>query len=274
MLATALLVFREVLEAALIVTIVLAATRELAARKRYIAFGILLGVCAAVLVAVFAGRLAELAGGVGQELFNASVLLAAAAMIGWHVVWMARHGRVLATQIRALGAQLSAGERSLTALTVLVALAVAREGSEVVLFLYGMSAGGIAGSALLGGSFAGLCAGVACGGVLYFGLLQIPMGQFFRVTNGLLMLLAAGLAAQAARFLVQADLLPALGNRLWDTSWLLSEQSLAGQVLHVLVGYTARPSGMQVLFYVSTVIIFIVGARLCRPLAQRAESPA
>jgi high-affinity iron transporter len=87
-------------------------------------------------------------------------------------------------------------------------------------------------------------------------------------------LLAAGLASQSARYLVQADWLPALGQRLWDSTWLLSEQSLPGQMLHVLVGYSARPSGMQVLFYIATVSAFVVGVKMFSAPARLARTAA
>jgi high-affinity iron transporter len=273
MLAITLLVFREVLEAALIITIVLAATRSIESRLRLVGLGIVLGSAGAVLVAMFARQLSELAGGMGQELFNAGVLLAAAAMIGWHVVWMARHAATLTSQLRAVTQSVKAGDRSLFALSLLVGLAVMREGSEVVLFLFGMTAGGLEPDALIAGALVGLTAGALSGAVLYFGLLRLPLTQFFRVTNGLLILLAAGLASQAARYLTQADVLPAIVNSLWDTSALLSEQSLPGQMLHVLVGYTARPSAMQLIFYVTTAIAFLIGARICRPQAPAVAAP-
>ena len=77
-----------------------------------------------------------------------------------------------------------------------------------------------------------------------------------------LLLLAAGMASQGARFLVQADLLPSLGPKLWDTSTLLSDRSLLGQTLHALIGYDARPAGIQVLFYVVTGAL-MTGASVC-----------
>lgn len=263
MLATALLVFREVLEAALIVTIVLAATRAVARRTRFVGAGIAMGIAGAVGVAMLAGQLAGLADGIGQELLNSSILLAAVAMIGWHVVWMARHGRQLAIHVNSLGAAVRDGEQPLTALTILVSLAVAREGSEIVLFLYGMAAGGVAPESLVAGTLAGLLSGAVLSLVLYLGLLRIPLRHFFSVTNWMLVLLAAGLASQSARYLIQADVLPALGSNIWDSSGVLSDQSLTGQVLHVLVGYSARPAGMQILFYVATVLLFAIGVKLC-----------
>ncbi len=99
MLGIALLVFREVLEAALIVTILCVATCGVSCRGWFVSGGLALGVLGAVLVAVFADRLADAFSGVGQKLFNAGVLLAAVGMIGWHVLWMSRHGRAMAFEM-------------------------------------------------------------------------------------------------------------------------------------------------------------------------------
>jgi high-affinity iron transporter len=257
--AIALLVFREVLEAALIVTIVCAATRGVARRGWYVGGGIALGVLGALIMARCAGLLADALSGVGQEVFNAGVLLLAVAMIGWHVVWMASHGRELARDMKAVGSAVQSGSRSLAMLLTVVALAVLREGSEVVLFLYGMVAGGADG--VIAGLALGVSGGVAVGFALYFGLLRIPLRYFFSATNGLLVLLAAGLASTAARFLVQANLLPALGARAWDLSWLLSNGSLLGKTLGVLIGYDAAPAGIQVLFYGVTLLLLLTGMR-------------
>jgi high-affinity iron transporter len=264
MFANLLLVFREVLEAALIVSIVAAATRGVPLRGRWIGGGIVAGVLGAVLVAAFASGIAEAMEGMGQEWFNAAVLLAAVAMIGWHVVWMSRHGRELAQQMKQVGSAVVSGSRPLTALLVVVAIAVLREGSEVVLFGYGLMASGESAGGLALGGVLGLLAGVAVGFAMYFGLLKIPMRHFFTATNGLLVLLAAGLASEAAGKLVQADALPALVDTLWDSSWLLSDDSLLGKTLHVLVGYTAQPSGIQIAFYAATVVLLLVGMRLSR----------
>lgn len=269
----ALLVFREVLEAALIITIVCAATRGVPRRALFVGGGLILGVLGAMLVALFAGALANAFSGVGQEVFNASVLLAAVTMISWHVLWMSSHGRAMALEMKALGGAVQSGSSSLMMLLLVVALAVLREGSEVVLFLYGMVASGAVG--VLGGLALGVIAGTAVGFALYFGLLRIPLRHFFSATNAMLMLLAAGLAASAARYLVQANLLPALTDPLWDSSWLLSNGSLAGQTLHILIGYDARPSGIMLMFYTATLLILLGGVRwLARPAAPRAGHAA
>jgi high-affinity iron transporter len=261
MFGVALLVFREVLEAALIVTIVAAATRGVVGRARFIGGGIGLGIVGAIVVALFAGVIEEAIGGSGQELFNACVLLAAVLMIGWHVIWMSSHGRELAQQMQSVGHAVKTGSSSLAMLLAVVALAVLREGSEIVLFLYGMAAGGAGRADLLLGVPLGIAGGTAVGFALYFGLLRIPMRHFFTATNWMLVLLAAGLASSAARFLIQANWLPAWDNQVWNTSALLDNGSVVGQALHILVGYEARPAGMQIAFWLATVALLVLGMR-------------
>ena len=278
MLATAVIVFRETLEAALIVSIVMAACQGVPGLTRWVTLGVVAGLFGSALVAAFAGTLAQFASGMGQELFNAAILLTAVLMLGWHTVWMSHHGQELGQNVSAISAEVAAQSRPLTALAIVTGVAVLREGSEMVLFLYGIAStsAGSESLAMLGGGALGLLGGLAVGAAFYIGLLRIPLSIFFSATNALLLLVAAGMAAQAAGFLVQADLLPPLVPMLWDSSALLSEASLPGKIVHVLTGYVARPSGIQFLFYLATLII--VGglmmflhrkkrARLAMPLA-------
>jgi high-affinity iron transporter len=254
MIGSAVIVFREVLEAALIVAVMLGASRGAIGHRRWIAAGIGIGVVGACIVAAFAGRISDALDSRGQELFNATVLLVAVAMLAWHNVWMSAHGRKLADDMRRLGHDVTVGVKPLSAMLVVTALAVLREGSETVLFLYGLTAGGTGHSALLAGGALGLASGVALGFLLYRGLLRIPLRRFFTVTGWIVLLLAAGLAASAADYLNQAGLLTVLSSPVWDSSNLLSQSSLFGQTLHVLVGYQDRPTGIGLIFYVATIL--------------------
>lgn len=255
MMATAIIVLREVLEAALIVGLVLAATRGVPRRGLWVAAGILGGALGAAIVAGFAGSIAAAASGMGQEIFNAAILFAATLMLVWHTVWMSSHGREIAARMSAVGTAVREGERPLYAVAIVIALAVLREGSEIVLFLYGIAAAGGGVLPMLSGGLLGLAGGAAMGAALYLGLLRIPTRYLFALTTWLIVLLAAGMAAQGAGYLSQAGLLPSLGRALWDSSAVLSERSLAGQALHVLVGYVARPSGIQLAFYAATILL-------------------
>lgn len=253
MLATLIIVFREVLEAGLIIGIVMAATRGVSRRGLWLAAGIAGGVAGACVVALFADTLAGLMYGTGQELFDASVMGVAVVMLTGHNVWMAREGRHIAEEMKALGADVTSGRRSLVALTVVVGVAVLREGSELVLFLYGivLSAGDSIASMLVGGA-AGLTLGAGVSALMYAGLLRVPSRYLFSVTSGLITLLAAGMAAQSVVFLQQAGWVTALSHVVWDSSALLSDGSIPGRALHTLVGYVARPTAMQLLVYMLT----------------------
>lgn len=273
MIAALIIVFREVLEAALVVGIVLAAARGVPFARRWVSFGILGGIAGAAVVAQFAGAISGALDGYGQELFNASVLLAAVTMLAWHVIWMSSHGRRLASQMRMVGEAVRSGARPLYALALVVGLAVMREGSETVLFLYGLAAsdGGFA-SAVSGGA-AGLAGGAAVGALLYFGLLRIPARHLFAVTNWMIALLAAGMAAQAVSFLAAADLL-ALGPELWDTSALLSQNGIVGKILHTLVGYMDRPTAVQAAAYLATLLMLQATAMAVSRRQQQVASGA
>ena len=102
MLGALVIVFREVLEAGLIIGIVMAASRGAPGRGAWIAAGVLAGVVGAGIIALFAGAIADAFEGSGQELLNATVLAGAVLMLMWHNAWMARHGRELAAEMSAV----------------------------------------------------------------------------------------------------------------------------------------------------------------------------
>jgi high-affinity iron transporter len=272
MLGTALIVFREVLEASLIVGIVGAATRGIAGRGRWIATGLALGLVGSILVAFGAEAISSVAEGMGQELFNATILGIAVAMLAWHNIWMSVHGRELSENAKKIGGDIRTGSKELSVLAVVVLIAVLREGSETVLFLYGIAAsGGNSASTMITGGVVGLVGGVAVGWLLFAGLLRIPIRHFFTATSVLVLLLAAGMASQAARFLIQANVLPSLASPLWDTSSIVSNGSLAGKALTGIVGYDAQPAGMQVAFFVVVAAAIVAGMTWAR---RRHPSPS
>ena len=263
MISSLLIVFREVIEAGLIVGIVLAATTGVPGRARAVAGGVSAGVLGACLVAAFAGEIANLFQGSGQELFNAAILLLAVAMLTWHNVWMASHGREMARELKAAGHQVRTGERTLTALSVVVGVAVLREGSEVVLFLYGIAAqGGTSAAGMVAGGGLGLAAGAVISALMYFGLLTIPAGKLFQVTSGLITLLAAGMAAQAVIYLQNGGWLEFLTGTVWDTGWLIQDDSITGRLLHTLVGYSQAPNGAQLIAYGATIVMILALMRM------------
>lgn len=261
MVAALVIVFREVLEAGLIIGVVLAASRGVPGRGRTVGLGILTGVAGSAVVAAFAAQITSAFEGRGQELFTAAVLILAVLMLAWHVIWMAEHTHELTSRLRQLGHDVALGSRSVAALGTVVALAVMREGSEVVLFLTGIFLQSTEGAvALTLGAAGGLALGAAVSAGVYLGLAAVPVRYLFAVTSVLVTLLAAGLAAQAVQQLASAGLVSVLDSTLWDSTWLLSEDSWPGRVLHVLVGYMDRPTLLQAIVYVVTAAtIFVLG---------------
>jgi high-affinity iron transporter len=270
--AALIIVFREVFEAGLIVGIVLAVTKGVPHRALWITGGVAAGVLGSCLMAVFAGVISQAFAGSGQELVNATVLSIAVVMLTWHNAWMARHGRELAAQFRAAGEAVASGSKSLVALAIVVCIAVLREGFEVVMFLYGVLATeGATGFDVFLGGVAGMLLGAVICAATYFGIVTIPQRYLFSVTSFMIAFLAAGMAAQAIGFLEQANVVQALDQVVWDSSGLLSDNSILGRILHTLIGYNDRPTLMQLVVYCATLgVMFVLMKLLAPPPRQRA----
>ncbi len=272
MLGAAIIVFRKVIEAGLIVGIVLAATEGVLGRTKYVIAGIAAGVLGASLLAAFAGSLSNALEGMGQEVFNASILAIAVVMLAWHNVWMARHGRELAAELKAAGHAVATGHKTLMALATVVGIAVLREGSEVVLFLYGNMVANNSGVwEVLAGLVIGLATGAALSMAMFLGLILIPTRYLFSVTTYLITFLAAGMASRCVHFLDQADILSLWSSTLWDTSWILPVGTLAGRILQTLIGYDDRPSIMQAIVYLTTLAAIFGAMRIFGPAKPQAK---
>jgi high-affinity iron transporter len=265
--ATALIVFRESLEAALFVGIIAAATRELAGRSRWLSGGIGLGALGAVLLALMAERLSGWMDGLGQDLVNIAVLATALVLLLWHCIWVSAHASEMVQQARAVGHSVKQGQRTPWALLLVVALAVLREGAETVLFVGGSLVGStaVSGAAVLTAGALGLAGGVLVGAAVYAGLTHIPTRRVFAVTNLLVAVLAASIASQLMRAVAQAGFVEAGTAPLWDTSSWLSMQSPLGALLHGLVGYDAQPSALQALAYAAVLLLIALATRWLAP---------
>lgn len=278
MFGTALIVFRESLEAALFVGIVAAATRGVPGRSRWLAAGVGAGIFGALALAGAAGEISAMADGLGQDLVNAGILGVALAMLAWHCIWVSTHGKEMSLEARRLGSSVREGGRKPWALMTAVGLAVLREGAETVLFVSGLATGSTESwTGMAVGAAGGLAAGVGAGSLIYLGLSRVRADHLFKVTNALILLLAGSIASQLARSLAQAGLVNAWSATLWDSSRLLPTDSPVGVVLHALAGYDAQPSGLQLAFYLGTVLAIALATRLVRqqrPRNVRAPAPA
>ncbi|RMH52992.1 MAG: iron permease [Zetaproteobacteria bacterium] len=268
MIAAALILFREMLEMALVLGVLLAATGTVPTARRWIGLGTLVGAAGAVVLAVFMEQLESSFDGDGEFLFNAVVLAVASALIGWTTLWMQRHGREMSARMRAVGAAVHQGEAPVAALATIAAAAVMREGSEAVFFLFGaIQATDDEGWGLLAGALLGVVGAILIGWGVFRGLRRIPLDRIFTVVSALLVLIAAGMASQAAWNLVAIDRLPPLVDPLWDSSALLDPDGVAGGLLHALIGYDPQPSGMQMAVFLT--VLLLLGTMVLRRRPER-----
>lgn len=265
MFATALIVFRESLEAALFVGIVAAATRQLAGRGRWLSSGVALGVLGALILGVAAQHVSEWFDGLGQDVVNIAVLSVALVMLLWHCIWVASHSREMAGDARRLGTAVQQGERRPWALLVAVALAVLREGAETVLFVSGAITGTETGTGtVVAAVLVGVGLGAAVGLLIYTGLARMASRHLFTTTNVLIAILAGSIGSQLVKSLAQAGFIERWTAPLWDTSAWLAPDSALGTLLRALVGYDARPSAAQLASYVGVLALIYLGNRLLR----------
>lgn len=270
MLSTALVIFREALEIALIIGVVLAATKGASDRYKWVLSGLGIGILGSAFVAMFTDKISQAAEGLGQELFNAGILMVAAFFIGWTVVWMSKHAKDMMANMKKVGNKVVSGELPFYALTSVIAIAMLREGSEIVLFTYAMLTSGQSVSSIVMGSLIGGSGGILLGVLIYLGLVQISTKYLFRVTSWMLMLLVAGLMSQAAGYLVAAGHFENLAQTMWDTSWLLSDDGIIGQTFQILIGYTAKPMAIQLIFYITTLGVILTMLKIINSGTSRA----
>ncbi|MNV14699.1 Ferrous iron permease EfeU [compost metagenome] len=186
---------------------------------------------------------------------------------------MGIHGRELAARVQGVGDAVARGESSLTVMAVVAAVAVLREGSEIVLFLYSIAASTQSStSSMFVGGLLGIAAGSFLSWGLYRGLVAIPLNRLFGITSWLIALLAAGMAGRAAAILAGADLLPAWGYEVWDTSSLIADGSMPGRVLQALLGYSDRPMGVQLVAWVLTFATLVIGGYLIQNRSSRTSA--
>jgi len=258
MISSFIIVFREMLEMALVLGVLLAATRGGGTTRRWIVIGSSAGFLGAVIVALLMEELESSIDGNGEFLFNAAVLALASLMIAWTVIWMQQHGRQITARMKTVARSVTEGSLPHTALFFVSLAAVMREGSEAFFFLFGFAQSGEERASLFAGGLTGMMIGILVGYLVYRGLLYVSLKYLFQVTGWLLMLLAAGMASQAAWNLVVIDLLPPMIDTLWDSSAWLSQESIAGKILHVLVGYDDSPSAMQLLVFVVVLVAIML----------------
>ena len=252
----ALVIFREFLEMAILLGIILAATKNVRGRGVYIATGAMCGVFCAAVLAFFTKQLAMAFDSIGDEVFDSVVILFTVFVIGWTAVWMQGYTLYIKQEVDSIATQIESGNTHKVLLTLMVAGTIFREASEIVLFIYSIiTSSSVSSVDCLSGFLIGAVGGLSFGVALYFGLLKFAGKYVFKICSILLIFIAAGLAAQAAGILTSVGVLTNLTCSAWDSSWLISDGSILGRILKILIGYEAKPNMMQIAFYCATLTV-------------------
>ncbi len=248
LLNSVVIVLREVLEAALLLSVLLASGRFLHTNNRWVAAALSIGIIGAASYGYFLESVSEWFDGVGQEVCNALLQFGTFALLAAIVFQIP--GR--------LDNRGNSSRKVATLMAAAVALAITREGAEILVYVSGFWSMTDFFSAVAIGSVIGACIGFSIGVLIYYLLLAQPIRRAPATSVVLLALIAAGISSQATRLLIQADWISAAGP-IWDTSNILSEQSLAGQLMYALIGYEASPAAIEVLVHVGSMLI-VIGA--------------
>ncbi|MDT8333809.1 iron uptake transporter permease EfeU [Roseomonas gilardii] len=273
MLVPFLIMFREGLEAALIIGLV-AGYLGRTGRREWLPL-VWLGIGAGVLVSLGAGLALELLSAEfpqrGQEIFEAVVGLVAVGMLTAMVFWMRRAARSVKAEMQDRIDAALMGERRGLALLAMVFLAVAREGLEAAVFLLAVMRQSPGPAAPIG-AVAGLLLAVAVGAAITWGGLRLDLRRFFRWSGVLILLVAAGLLAGSLRALHEAGLWNGLQATVFDLSDVLPADGVAGSVLAGIFGYSDRPALGEVLVYL--VFLAVTLPLFLRPVAGAPAVPS
>jgi high-affinity iron transporter len=274
------IVWRESVEALLVVGILYAWLKNGDADARrgipYLWAGVAAGLLAAVTLGAALVGFTEALSGDAQDYFQTGMVLAACVLIVQMVLWMKHHGRSMKRDMEA-SLEKSKQDANWWGVTLLVALAIAREGSETVIFLYGLGFGQSGHVDPM--QYLAVAIGLALA-FLTFYLLQLggkifSWRLFFRVTEIMLLFLAAGLFETGVDKLIDKEILPVVMNQVWDTSWLLDDSSIFGSLVATLSGYRAHPAGMNLIAYaVYWGVIFLLLRRSKSRMAQKSARRA
>ena len=255
--ATFVIVLREGFEAALLLGIVYAYLAQIghADSRRYVTLGATLAVAASVLMGLAVSLLSGPLADVGPDVIALVVIFAAVALLTWHGWWMGRHARELHGDLQRR-VDAAHASHQLWMVGLIAFTGVFREGAETVLFLWGImaQAEGAAGWSSVIGGVAGVALAAAIGWAIFHGGRHISLSRFFTVTTAFIMLLAAGLFATGVGRLQGLGLLP-LSEPVWNTSWLLSDKSVAGGFLSGLIGYRSQPTVPELVVYAGYILV-------------------
>ncbi len=282
MLGSFLIFLREGIEGSLIVTLM--CTYLAAAGRRDLFRPVFAGVGAALLaatlaaIALYAAVKSSFIDSDAQTWFETGTFVLAVIVLTYMTFWMKRNARRLNSALKEQVAVAVTGG-SAFALALLAFVTVGREAIETAIFLLAIAFQTSA-LALLGGAVVGLAVALGLSVAIYRLGVKVNMKRFFTVVGAALMVVAAGLLANAIQNLQELGVLPGGGQALWNTGRFISDESALGDVLHGLFGYAATPTALQVgvwaIFLVGGLALFLgrPGTLFLRPSGRHGQQPA
>ena len=258
MLPSYVLALREGLEAALIIGIVLGALKKInrGEYNRFVWYGAFLAGAVSVTAALILNAVGASFTGVAEDVFEGITMLLAAGVLTWMIFWMQRQAHNIKYDLEADVRQ-AVSKNSGRALFALAFFAVVREGIELALFLTATNITSDSRQVIIGGLL-GLGTAVVLGYLLFATTVRLNLGQFFKVTSILLIFFAAGLVAYGVHELIEAGWIPAGIEHVWDINPIIDEKSTLGLILKALFGYNGNPALVEVIAYVSYLVIIFL----------------
>ena len=248
-----IIILREVLEAMLIISLLLAATVNLGIQKKWIGIAIVAGLLGAGVYAIFFDAITDSFEGVGQEITNAVSLFLICLCLGMFnlfiVTRLNARSRVLPLWI------------GLTALVGSIGLAITREGAEISIYLSGYLLSPEPIQPVVIGGALGAGIGLSAGALIYYGMKSIDRRNSLFTSCLILIPVAAGMVSQGINYLMQADIVPSQFP-LWDSSAIVPEGSVIGELLYALFSYEATPTPLQIILYLVTAAVMALGILL------------
>ncbi|NIE64991.1 FTR1 family protein [Burkholderia sp. Ax-1719] len=248
------IVWRESVEALLVVGILYAWLKNGDANARrglpYLWAGVGLGILSACALGAALVGFTEVLSGDAQDYFQTAMVLVACVLIVQMVLWMKQHGRTLKREMEE-SLEKTTRDANWWGITVLVALAIAREGSETVIFLYGLGFGqsGHVDASQYVAVLLGLGLAFLTFYFLQLGGKVFSWRLFFRVTEIMLLFLGAGLFQTGVDKLIDKEILPTIVDQVWNSSAILDDSSTFGSLVATLTGYRAHPALMNLIAY-------------------------
>lgn len=253
MFSTVTIIFREFFEISIILSVILFTTKNIFERNLYVAIGLVFGVTFSIFLALGFHHLTNSLNGFGQEFLDVFILTIAVLMVSYTVIFIGKQSKDFSKNLSTTAELINSGKKPLIAISIIIASTLIREGMEIILFLNGLYSSGVSLTNMINGALIGSIFAILLGYFVYLGLLKFTYKYVFFLTSWLLIFFSATMASKIPLYLASADVMTFLNDPLWNSSWLLSEHSIIGKILGVLIGYDTDPTGMQLIFYLSTI---------------------